>query len=373
MEEYSSERRTISVAFSGAIPNPQEPSYLPDIEFTPDGEMFAITARDDHRVRLYNTRTRELIREFGAEGPALDLPHGLALSNSHLVVSSKGTKARGHTFISCYDLRAASAKPVSDAVAPSELFYEPHSLALDGDHLYVTYCGGKENGLAIFKWDRLTGEIGECLHLNSESFNGYGHPKGVAIDAKTRMLFVSFTTEKPFPVSRSNWRQKLRRAWAGSDGLLHFMRKCLVELKLIAERIGSTETPVNNGVMIFDLQKGLPETPEKLLLSNEYNRFENIDVCRGLLALADPLNNTIALFSPNDLSLRSPRLVVSEHLTFPHDVAISPITDELVVANYGIETHEDEVMWHCFGEDRSDRMVFFNLAGQESVGDLSAA
>ncbi|MEO0435449.1 MAG: hypothetical protein AAF098_00935 [Pseudomonadota bacterium] len=367
MENTLSEGGTLNVDFSGMIPNPNEPSYLPDIEFTPDGELFAITARDDHRVRLYRTRTRELVREFGAEGPALDMPHGLALSNSYLVVSSKGTKSRGHTFISCYDLQAQSAKPVSEAVAPSELLYEPHSLALDGKHLYVTYCGGRENGLAIFAWDELTGEIGECLHLNSESFDAYGHPKGVAIDAKTRKLFVSFTTEKPFPVSRSNWRQKLRRAWTGSDNVLHFMRKCLIEIRIIAERIGSSETPVNNGVMIFDLHKGFPDTPEKLLLSNEYNRFENIDVCRGLLAIADPLNNAIALFSPNDLSLTSPRLIISEHLTFPHDVAISPITEELVVANYGIETHEDEVMWHCFDEDRSDRMVFFTLTGQEAA------
>ncbi|CAN0600651.1 unnamed protein product, partial [Ectocarpus sp. 12 AP-2014] len=92
-----------------------------------------------------------------------------------------------------------------------------------------------------------------------------------------------------------------------------------------------------------------------------YTRYENIDVKGPYIALADPLNNRVSLFAGDKIDLDNPVLTISDKLSFPHDVALSPVDDQLVISNYGITTHDDEVMWDCFDEERSDRLAIFHV------------
>jgi hypothetical protein len=361
----------------GVIPNPNEPSYLPDVEFSPDGRVFAVTTRDEDCVRIYRSDTRDLLKELkGCD--ILSSPHGLAMTDTHLVVSSKGASSVSATFISSFEIYGDRREPCSVQAKPRPDLYEPHSIALYREQMFVTYCGGRTQGLAVYGWDPETGQIGACERLVESCFTGYGHPKGVAVDHRFQRLFVSFVQEKRVPIKRSNWRQKLRRewslteekvrrTWSLSENKLAFAREMALGARELASRVpwptggSGGEEGVRNGVMVFDLREPrFNETPIRVLESDRYTRFENIDIHGHFLAIADPLNNTVAVYSLEKPDLSEPLLSISEHLCFPHDVALSPLGDQMIVSNYGIRTHEDEVLWQVFEEKRSDRLVLYD-------------
>jgi hypothetical protein len=113
--------------------------------------------------------------------------------------------------------------------------------------------------------------------------------------------------------------------------------------------------------MTFELTAGgCSDTPLHITYSTDYTRFENIDIRDDLLAIADPINNRVVLYSLRDGALSAPQLTLSDTLTFPHDVAISPDRQTLIVSNYGISSHEGEVMWNCFSDPRGDSLVIFH-------------
>lgn len=341
---------------AGVMPNPAAPSYLPDAEFSPDGRYFAVTERHSHRVRLYRREDLSLVRSYDGEISGLDFPHGLALTNEFLLVSSKGSGPDAPTYISCFSLHSGDLSPVSITYTPRKDLREPHSLAVAQGHVFTTYCEGEANGLASFAFDEATGELGECKQFIHDCFVGYGEPKGVAVDQEHQRLIVSFVDEKYVPLASSNWREKLRRAWNMSSDPAHFVSKALRGIR--TQFRSASDEPVRNGIMIFPLDSGrVEESPIDTIESGGYTRFENVDVRGDLLAIADPLNNTVALYRLRQGVLDEPLTSLSEPFTFPHDVAISPDGNTLLVANYGIICHEQEVMWECFTEHRTDNLV----------------
>ena len=348
---------------TGVISNPDQPSYLPDAEFTPDGRFFAVTERHTHRVRVYRSDDQSLVRCFEGSLGGLDFPHGLALTNDYLLVSSKGSSSDAPTFISCFDLHSGEPRPVSIVATPREELREPHSLAIAQGHVYATYCEGQANGLASFPFDAATGRLGECVQFIEDCFEGFGEPKGIAFDREQQQLIVSFVDEKYIPLASSNWREKLRRTWNMSSRPTEFAARALRGMGRQLQRASLQGTPVRNGVMAFALCDGrIAETPSKVIESAGYTRFENIDLCGNRLAIADPLNNTISLYELSAGVLDKPLTSLSTPFTFPHDVAISPDGNTLLVANYGIVCHEQEVMWECFTEQRSDNLVVLSRA-----------
>jgi DNA-binding beta-propeller fold protein YncE len=341
------------------VPNPGPHAYLPDVEFSPCGARYAVTERDNNRVRLHDSATHAVLRTFEGMDAGLDYPHGLALGDRFLFVSNQGSSRAAPTSICCFGLDGVSSKPSSIVPTPDPRWREPHSLALHGEQLFCTYCEGEIVGLAVYAVDASRGVIDPHPRFISDCFRGHGDPKGVAVDGERGRVYVSFVSEARVPLRLSNWRQKLRRAVAlgGAAAVWRRLRGFL------ARRLrGTTASPeVRNGIMTFELTAGgCSDTPLHITYSTDYTRFENIDIRDDLLAIADPINNRVVLYSLRDGALSAPQLTLSDTLTFPHDVAISPDRQTLIVSNYGISSHEGEVMWNCFSDPRGDSLVIFH-------------
>lgn len=358
-----SDMQALRYSFTDAIASTGPPSYLPDVEFSPSGHVFAVTERDRNRVRVYDSRSRALLRDYEGAASGLDYPHGLALTDTHLVVSSAARRRDAETFLSSFALQDESPLPVARVTTPRPDLREPHSLALVDDFLYCTYCEGERNGLAVFPFDQHTGGIGACCQFVGDCFDGLGEPKGVAHDHRRQRLLVSFVAEKHVALSFSNVRQKLLRKWRSARGPVDLLRRFA---RAGARRLARDDAggAVRNGIMAFRFAAGggVEPEPDSVLESPAYVRLENIDVRGDRLAIADPVNNRVTLYDLADADLAQPLLRLTEAMAFPHDVAIAPDGETLLVANYGIGVHEGEVLWNCYDDARLDRVVVLGAA-----------
>jgi WD40 repeat protein len=114
------------------------PSLLPEVAFSPDGATFAASVQEHNEVRLYDTASGECLRTWSNPEAGFGEPHGLVLTERHLVVSNR------HYFSAPSDLRvyrlaAGDDRPVDCLTTPFPGLVEAHSLALSRGRLLVTY------------------------------------------------------------------------------------------------------------------------------------------------------------------------------------------------------------------------------------------
>lgn len=308
--------------FSYEVINDQSPSFISDVAFHPNGSIFAVTYRDNDEVRIYNPSSRELLRTYKNPESLLYLPHGIKITENHIIVSNKILSSFVEPAIfTIYRIDAQSSKPVTVFRTPLEDLGEAHSFDIHEDKLLVTYCGTKNGAVLSYHFDDETGEITGPRSI-LEGFTNHGEPKGICFLEEGKKIIISITSTAPYKQD-------------------HFI-----------------------GLAIFDIDENakLSKTPVQLI-SMPGTRIENINRTDELCAVADPLNDSVYVYHlDTDTCFKNPAQTIKDNLSFPHSACFSPDKKQLVVTNYGLEVVNKNINWGKFLTPRSDKFTVFKLS-----------
>ena len=126
---------------SGLIPNDGTlSSFINEVCFHPDGDIFAASYEQNNEVRIYNAQTLSVIKVLRNPGAMLNGPHGLLLTKRHVIIANKGDSPSQFRI---FRLGDDSGIPVHTYTTPYAHLAEGHSIALSGRRLVVTYCEGR--------------------------------------------------------------------------------------------------------------------------------------------------------------------------------------------------------------------------------------
>jgi hypothetical protein len=323
---------------SKLIPNEGAPSFINEVCFDPDGNVFGATYEHKNEVRIFDARSLSLVRVLRNPDAALNGPHGLLLTRKHIIVANKGT-------VPCefrvFRLDDASSAPSHSYTTPYAHLAEGHSLALNGRRLVVTYCEGrgKKGAIVSYDYDDETGRIVGPVDIQEQWFRRFGDAKGVAFDATGDAIYVTFQSDLVSPRLRG-----------------------LIERLKNAVSFGVRGRATRNGIAMFsiDQQGRLGRRPLWRAVFRKFCRLENIHVRGRWAVVTNPDDGCVELHDLRaDRAFERPLQVLRDSLVFPHGVKMSPDGNLLLVSDFGLEVVDHEVRWESFVSPRSDRLVLF--------------
>src|SRR5205085_8856237 len=135
-------------------------SHIAEISFHPSGSYFAATYEDTNEVRIFDSRTRELLQVLDSHESQLDRPHGVLFTERYLLISNAYDFSKPGT-INVYQNDGTIKKPIQVFESPFSHLREPHSLALRDGRLVATYAENVAPSGAIvsYAFDEETGKI----------------------------------------------------------------------------------------------------------------------------------------------------------------------------------------------------------------------
>lgn len=349
---------------STTITNDKSLSALSEVAFHPDGSCFAITDMEHAAVLLYDTDTCELVRLYQGPEAGLDHPHGLWMTDNHLIVCNRYV-AQEPPSITVYRLDSESTEPVFDRKMPNDRLQGGHSISMHGDLLVVTCTQWFDSIGAVvsFRFNDETGEVSEALDICEGPLQDLGRPKGVSFSADGSQVYVTFCVEK----LATGWKHlgfNLYKAWnillgQGLKGLYY-------KLKGRRAKKAGRDKFLHNGIVAFDIDRDghFSETPARLMLSEQFCRLEGITFYGDTVLVSDTINNQVHFYDhASDPELTKPVYTLSEKLSLPHGVKLSPDQDTLVITNYGLQTDKDVIHWDYATRERSDNVQVYRRTG----------
>ncbi|MEZ5571121.1 MAG: hypothetical protein R3E64_03770 [Halioglobus sp.] len=335
---------------SKTIPNDIALNLIPEVAFNPSGSLFAVSHQQSNEIVVYDAHTREVVRVFKNPEAELDTPHGVLLTDRHLIVSNTHGVSRPSTF-SVHSLSKHSSGPVSVTPTPYPHMREAHSLALRGAALVVTYCQNREGPGAVvsYRYNDETGEIGNPITVHEACFVPLGQPKGVAFNKDGSEVFITYATQKRM-TGLPNLARRLKAAlliWKQRN-LSDFCSYLWTKLKRRLIAIRTPESEPKNGIAVFQVnERGeLSEKPVRVLERELFCRLENIDIVGDTVILCDTINGNVYLHDlAQDPQLQTPLDTISESVVLPHGAKLSPDRSMLVVTNYGLKVENQIIHW----------------------------
>jgi hypothetical protein len=323
---------------SKVIPNEGAPSFVNEVCFHPDGKMFGATYEHNDEVKIFDARNLSLIRVLRNPGAALNRPHGLLITQKHIIVANKGAYPCQFRIFRIDD---DSGTPLRTYTTPYTHLAEGHSLALNGRRLVVTYCEGpgKKGAIVSYDYDDQEGRIVGPVDIQERWFRRFGDVKGVTFDATGNAIYVTFQSDLAF--------------WS---------RRGLIERAKNAVSFGLRGRTTRNGIAMFsiDQQGRFGRRPLWRTVFQKYCRLENIHVRGGWAVVSNPDDGCVQLHDlQKDRAFQRPLQVLRDRLVFPHAAKMSPDGDLLLVSDNGIQIVNHEVQWRSFVSPRSDGLVVF--------------
>ena len=353
--------------FLTEIPNDQANSTIPDVTFSPNGKMFAASYKENNKINVYDSATMALIRSYQKPESQLDWPHGLTMTNDHIIVTNKHLIVQPSTFI-VYRIENPSEKPVSVFTTPIQHLREAHSIDLNNGRLVAAYCGKGIGAIVSYHFDDKTGVITgpTCVHESKSTFPPSIEPKGICFTDKGEKIIVTLSTEKP-----STYIGMLMRALRllrEKDGLKYIAHKALRKFKQqdIGQNVKIDKTVgYYNGLAVYNIDENgiFSKKPIQTQRRSKFSRLENINIVKKSCVIADPINDTVNLykFDGNQFP-ESPIEIIQDRLAFPHDACLSPDEKLLVVANYGLKVVDNRPQWGKFRTPHSDKLTIYELS-----------
>ena len=168
-----------------------------EVSFHPSGSYFVATYENINEVRVYDSRTRNILQVFKNPESQLDGPHGVLFTQKFLLVSNKHNRKRPGS-INVYRNDRTIIKPTQIFQTPFSHLREPHSLAMRGDRLVMTYCENlaPTGAIVSYRFDEETGKITNSLDKTKSWFSEYGDSKGICFNADGTKIFVTFKSPK---------------------------------------------------------------------------------------------------------------------------------------------------------------------------------
>lgn len=88
--------------FVSDICNDQGASTIPDVAFHPNGCTFAASYKENNQIRVYDSSTKAILRTYQNPEAQLDFPHGVVITNRHIIVSNKHNPANKPSTLHVY-------------------------------------------------------------------------------------------------------------------------------------------------------------------------------------------------------------------------------------------------------------------------------
>lgn len=325
------------------IPNHGPKSLISEVAFSPDGRILGATFMNSNEVCLYDAESLSLIRTFRNPDSLLNEPHGIWLTQRHLIITNIGVHP---TEFRIFRLDDDSGTPVQTYTGPFGQLAEGHSLALRGRRLVVTYAErwDKKGAIVSYDYDDECGRIIGPLDIEEQWFRRYGDAKGVCFNETGDAIYVTFISDN---LDMSRPRRTLKE---------------FVKNTLSRGHLGRTW---RNGIAVFGIDPAgrFTRTPLRTKVFDEYCRLENIQIRGHHAVVTDTMSGRVFCYDlQSDPAFTAPQQVLTDGLVFPHGVCFSPDGRTLVVTDYGIQVVNRKVHWRSFVEPRKDRIVLFDMA-----------
>jgi len=368
--------------FVSEIINDQSSSFVPDVAFHPDGSMFAVSYKNNNQIRVYDSSTQSLLRTYRNPEARLDWPHGVTMTNRHIIVSNKHNPPTKPSTFNVYRVGDPSLEPLTVFTTPVKHLREAHSLAVHNGRLLATYCAesiGSRRAIVSYRFDDEEGKISGPTSILESCFIMQRNPKGLCFNEEGTKVIVTLTKAeltKPGGFEHSvkeAMSAAVERSKEIADKLRirKFLRRTrkFVLSKLANSYIGQNKKSDKTiddsyGVAIFDVDEDgvLSKAPVQTLLGSQFSRPENVSIAKGLCAITNLISETVNLYNfDGDHFPDFPVQVIRDRLSFPHDACLSPDKKMLVVANYGLGVINGEPQWGSFHHPRSDKLTFYEL------------
>lgn len=347
------------------IPNTIDSNLIPEVAFSPDGTLFAVTYLNSNEVVVFDARTRSAVRVFKNPDAGFDYPHGVLFTENHLIVSNIHNLTRPSTF-TVYNINAASNEPVSVFVTPYKHLREAHSLAIHNNVLVATYCHNTEgSGAAVsYQFDDNAGVIQATLDILQNCFEDFSDPKGVAFSKDGASVFLTYATQKKMSGLPKHIRRikEARLVWK-ERSVKGFSQYLHEKTNNWASKTRTAQKEIKNGVVIFGIDNvgRFTEQPTSVLERKVFCRLENIDIIGDTVVLCDTINGSVCLYDlVADPQLKAPTQTVTENISVPHGAKLSPDKSMLVVTNYGLKVKNQIIHWQTPSSDNNRGVLVYD-------------
>lgn len=346
-------------SLSHVIGNPGHVCTLPETAFHPDGSIFAASYTECDEVHIFDAHSTERKQVLTNPAAMLDQPHAVLMTERHLIVSNSHDKTRPSTF-NVFRTDRLSEGPIQVMTTPYAHLREAHSMDLRNGILAVSYCESdtKSGAVVTYRFDDTAGTISAPLGITEKCYHGYGDAKGLTYNRDGTLLYVTFTSDRAV-----NFFDKL---------LFNLLRiKNILQTKGVAGYVrskrGQTKKPprpvMKNGIMVLKIDANgmVDETPVKIFVRSTFCRLENIKIYGTMLIMTDTINNQVLLYDiETDPELEHPAEVLTDAMSMPHGVALSPDRSRLVVTNYGLSAIRKQIHWGYWTKKRGDTILVFD-------------
>jgi hypothetical protein len=325
---------------SNLILNDGMSSFVNEVCFHPNGEVFGATYEHKDEVRLYDARDLSVIKVLRNPGAMFSKPHGLLITPRHVLVTNKGTSP---CQIHVFRLDDDSGTPVHTYTTPYAHLEEGHSLALNAGRLVVTYCEGRgrKGALVSYEYDDESGRIVGPRDMQERWFRRYGDAKGITFDVAGEKIYVTFQSNTVMWSGRGIWERAKNASTFGLRG-----------------------ATTRNGIAVFgiDQQGRFTRTPLRKKVFRKYCRLENIHICGDRAVVTNADGGCVELHDlRSDRAFETPTQVLTDPLVFPHGAKLSPDGSLLLVSCNGIDIVNHKVRWKSFVSPRKDCLALFKL------------
>ena len=348
------------------IPGGIDLNLIPDVSFNPDGTLFAVTYLNSNEVVIFDARTRSPVRVFKNPEADFDSPHGVLLTENHLIVSNVHGMTRPSSF-TVYNLNASSGEPVSVFITPHKYLREAHSLAIYNNVIVVTYCHNTEGSGAVvsYQFDDNAGVIQAPLDILQDCFENFGDPKGVAFSKDGSSVFLTYVTQKKMR-GLPRYTRRMKATWVAwqERSLKEFFQYIREKIDNRASEAQPANRNIYNGIAIFGIDNAgrFTEQPTSVFARETFCRLENIDIVDDTVVICDTINGSVCLYDfKKDPQLKAPEHIITENISLPHGAKLSPDKSMLVVTNYGLKVANQVIHWRTPSSGNNRGVLVYDL------------
>jgi DNA-binding beta-propeller fold protein YncE len=330
-------------------------SMINEVSFHPSGSYFAATYENINEVRIYDSRTRKLLHVLKNPESQFDGPHGVLFTDKYLLVANAHNRKQPGT-INVYRNDGMVTKPIQIFQSPFNHLHEPHSLAIRGGRLVVTYCANLAPSGAIvsYKFNEETGKITHPLDKTEAWFSEYGDSKGICFNRDGTQILVTFQSGKKRNITTIEKIKKLRK---------QIRKNGLFSGKVKNNKIVK---PSKNGIAIFpiDAEGKIGESPDRTIVKQEFCRLENVDIFNNTCVVTDVINRSFSLYDlTRDPKFKKPIQTVGLGKSAPHGAKFSPDGGLLVISCVGFKIVDKNIDFITWESPREDKVLVFERTG----------
>jgi hypothetical protein len=215
-------------------------------------------------------------------------------------------------------------------------------MSISKDSLFITLCEGdnKIGSVINLKFNHLIGKIDKILQTINKPFFSLGDTKGVCVNEKRNLLFVSFETE---PINFYNLIINKFRFF--------FLKDKLVEIN------------DKSGLAIFEIYSDgkISEKPLKVIKFDKNSRPEDVRIYKNKLATVDLVNNVIFIYNiSNKFELKLIKKLY-HNLNSPHQAHFYDNGKKLLVCNTFIKIFNQKAQFFFFNKSTTNNLISYNL------------